>query len=200
MKYGFIMLAIAGLPSLASAQSFEASVSGGVSKLTNNAIGPDIYSSGATAGSQVRLNDGFRLAFRIGLNTYNHFGAEFGYAYNRSTLHFDGAPANDQGFGIHQGFLDALAYATPEKSRFRPFLAGGIHFSNFVPPGSSAQYGQGENKFGVNYGGGIKYRVGSNWQVRFDIRQYETGKPFHLTGASGRLFQNEISVGIGYVL
>lgn len=200
IKKAVLMLAFCGAATLASAQSFEAAVSGGVSNLTNNSIGPDVYSPGATSSSQVRLNDGFRLTFRLTLNTYSHFGAEFGYGYNRSTLHFEGAPSNDQGFGIHQGFLDALAYATPEKNRFRPFVAGGIHFSNFVPPGSSAQYGQGENKFGVNYGGGIKYRVGSNWQVRFDLRQYETGKPFKLPGASGRLFQNEISVGVGYVL
>ena len=182
------------------AQSFEASVSGGISKLTNSAIGDDIYSSGAITGSKVRLSDGFRLTFRIGVNLREHFGGEFGYGYNRSKLHFDGPPVTEQGFGIHQGFIDALAYATPEKARVRPFLAGGFQFSNFVPPGSSAQYGQGENKFGVNYGGGVKVKFGEKWQVRFDFRQYETGKPFGLTNASGRLFENEISGGFGIVL
>ncbi|MBV8821012.1 MAG: outer membrane beta-barrel protein [Acidobacteriaceae bacterium] len=180
-------------------QSFDASISGGASVITNNSIGQDIFSSGATASSQVRLNNGFRLAFRLGFDLKSHIGAEVGYAYNRSQLHFDGPPVTEQGFGIHQGFADALYYFSKENFRIRPFVAGGIHFSNFVPPGSSAQYGQGENKFGVNYGAGVKARLGEKWELRGDFRQYEQGKPFGL-GGSGRLFLNEISVGFGIVI
>jgi opacity protein-like surface antigen len=180
-------------------QSFDASISGGVSLITNNVLGPDIYSSGATAASNISLNNGFRLAFRMGFDLKSHLGAELGYAYNRSQLHFDGPPVTEQGFGIHQGFGDALYYFTPEKLRIRPFVAGGIQFSNFVPPGASAQYGQGENKFGVNYGAGVKARITDKWEIRGDFRQYEMGKPFGL-GASGRLFLNEISVGFGIVI
>lgn len=169
--------------------------------MQNSVLGPDIISPGAAANSKVRLNDGFRLGFRIGLNTYSHFGFEFGYAYNRTQLHLDGPPVTELGMAIHQGFGDALLYLTPEKIKIRPFVAGGVHFSNFVQPGASAQYGQGENKFGVNYGGGIKVRVAENWQVRLDFRQYETGKPsFQIFNPSGRLLQNEISVGVGFVL
>lgn len=186
---------------VAFAQSFEASVSGGVSRLTNNVLGPDILSSGAAPGSNIKLNDGFRLGFRLGFNSYSHLGYEFGYAYNRTQLHLDGPPVTELGMAIHQGFADVLLYATPEKSKVRPFVAGGVHFSNFVQPGASAQYGQGENKFGVNYGGGLKVRVATNWQIRFDFRQYETGKPnFGIFQTSGRLLQNEISVGLGFVL
>ena len=180
-------------------QSFDATVSGGASVITHNVLGPDIFSSGATASSEVRLNNGFRLAFRLGFDLKEHVGVEVGYAYNRSQLHFDGPPVTNEGFGIHQGFADALYYFTPEKLRIRPFVAGGIQFSNFVPPGASAQYGQGENKFGVNYGAGVKARITDKWEVRGDFRQYEQGKPFGL-GASGRLFLNEISVGFGIVI
>ncbi|MGI8745027.1 MAG: outer membrane beta-barrel protein [Bryobacteraceae bacterium] len=200
MRSYFLLFALLGASSLAFAQGFEASVSGGVSHMQNNAIGADTFSPGATSGSQIRLTDGFRLALRMGFNPYSHLGFEVGYAYNRTKLHFDGPPVSETGFGIHQGFVDALFHFTPEKSRVRPFVAGGIQFSNFVPPGASAQYGQGENKFGVNYGAGLKVRVKENWQVRFDIRQFETGKPFSLPGASGRLLQDEISIGVGYVI
>ncbi len=200
MKFALFSFALCCASTVGMAQSFEASVSGGISKLTNNAIGDDVYSSGAAAGAKVRLTDGFRLAFRMGFNLREHAGAELGYAYSRSKLHFDGPPVTEQGFGIHQGFVDGLLYATREKARVRPFAAAGIHFSNFVPPGSSAQYGQGENKFGVNYGGGVKVRLTEKYQIRFDVRQYEMGKPFHLTNASGRLFMNEISAGFGVVI
>ena len=80
--------------------------------------------------------------------------------------------------GNSSGFYNLLAYATPEGTRIRPFVTGGGHFSNFVPPGSSASYGQGSTKFGVNYGGGVKARISEKYQVRVDFRQYVTGKPF----------------------
>ena len=200
MRSHLLLLALAGASSVAFSQSFEASVSGGVSHMQSNVIGSGAFTTGSTAISNVSLNDGFRLGFRLGLNPFGHLGFEVGYAYNRSKLHFDGPPASETGFGIHQGFADALFHFTKEGSRVRPFVAGGLHFSNFVPPGASAQNGQGENKFGVNYGGGVKVRVSEKWQVRFDVRQYETGKPFSLPGASGRLLQDEYSVGLGYVL
>jgi opacity protein-like surface antigen len=101
--------------------------------------------------------------------------------------------------GIHQGFGDVVLYATPTEARVRPFIAGGVNFSNFVPPGQSAQYGQGQTKYGINYGGGVKLKVTGPWQVRFDFRQFNTGKPFGL-GLGGRLLQNEISAGVSYTL
>jgi opacity protein-like surface antigen len=171
---------------LAFGQSFEGSVSGGVSQIGN-----------VNLGGGYSLDSGFRLALRMTLNTHEHFGYEFGYAYNRT--HLDGAGLASQGMAIHQGFGDVLLYATPTESRIRPFLAGGLNFSNFVPPGQSAQYGQGATKFGVNYGAGVKFKVTGPWQIRFDVRQYNTGKPFGL-GGSGRLLQNEISAGVSYTL
>ncbi len=163
------------------AQSFEGAVSGGVSQISNGDL-----------GSGYSLDDGFRLTFRMTFNPHDLVGYELGYAYNRT--HLQGT-----GMAIHQGFGDVLLHATRAGSRIRPFVAGGLNFSNFVPPGATAQYGQGENKFGFNYGGGIKWKVAGPWQVRFDIRQFNTGKPFSL-GGSGRLLQNEISVGVGWTM
>jgi opacity protein-like surface antigen len=175
----------------AHGQVAEFSVSGGVSKLQNRDLAQGLS-----------LDDGWRLAFRIGLNSWNYFGQEFGYGYNRTKLLAFGQ--SQGGMAIHQGFYNLLAYATPEGTRIRPFVTGGGHFSNFVPPGASATQGQGSTKFGVNYGGGIKARVSEKYQVRADFRQYLTGKPFGgsngLQGLSGTLRQTEISVGFGFVL
>jgi opacity protein-like surface antigen len=171
---------------LAFGQSFEGSLSGGVSHIGK-----------ADLGSGYSLDSGFRLTFRMTLNTHEHLGYELGYGYNRT--HLGGANFSSQGMAIHQGFGDVLLYATPTEARIRPFLAGGLNFSNFVPPGQSAQYGQGATKFGVNYGAGIKFKVSGPWQLRFDVRQFNTGKPFGL-GGSGRLQQNEVSVGVSYTL
>lgn len=172
----------------AHAQVAEFSVSGGVSNLQNSSL-----------GSGYSLDDGWRLVFRITLNSWAIFGQEFGYAYNRSHLLLAGA--DQGGMAIHQGFYNFLVYATPEGKRIRPFATGGVHFSNFVPPGASATYGQGSTKFGVNYGVGIKARISDKFQIRGDFRQFLTGKPFGDTlPVSGTLRQNEISVGFGFVL
>jgi len=174
-------------------QVAEFTAHGGVSRLANTELGS------ATQGtSGYTLDSGWRMGFRITLNNWKNFGHEFGYAYNRTHLKLSN---QDQGgMAIHQGFYDFLAYATPEGSRVRPFAAGGIHFNNYTPPGSSASYGQGSTKFGINYGGGIKARVSEKFEVRVDYRQYANGKPFGITGNSGWTKMNEISVGFGFVL
>ena len=44
-------------------------------------------------------------------------------------------------------------------------------------------------------------KVATNWLVRFDFRQYESGKPdFGIFSPHGRLFQNEISAGFAFAL
>jgi opacity protein-like surface antigen len=174
-------------------QVFEAGMFGGASVFQGNSIG-------TFTGSNVKLTDGFRLGFRVGFNPYRYTGFEFGYAYNRTQLHVDSSPATETGMAVHQGFGDALFHFTKEGSWVRPFVAGGIHFSNFVPPGSSASSGGGDTKFGVNYGAGVKVKISTTWQLRLDVRQYETGKPFNLPGQNGRLLQNEISAGFAFTL
>ena len=184
----------------ACGQVLELGMFAGASKLQNEVIGSDTISSGAPVGANIKLTDGFKFGFRFGFNPYRFLGAEFGYAYNRTQLHLDGPPVSEQGMAVHQGFGDALFHFTPEGSRVRPFVAGGIQFSNFVPPGASVASGGGDTKFGVNYGAGVKVKVTENWQIRLDIRQFESGKPFKLANQSGVLLQNEISVGVAFTL
>ena len=186
VKMKFASSILLFFPLLAAGQSFEGSVSGGTSSFTNGHL-----------GSGYSLDNGLRLTFRMTLNTREYLGYEFGYAYNRTNLNGEGF--DGQGMAVHQGFGDVLLYATDTESRFRPFVAGGVNFSNFVPPGQTAQYGQGQTKYGINYGGGVKVKLFGPWQVRFDFRQFNTGKPFGL-GAGGRFLQNEISAGVGFTI
>ncbi|BDC52762.1 hypothetical protein F183_A50770 [Bryobacterales bacterium F-183] len=166
-------------------------MSGGVSRLQNANIG-----SGGSSVGGVSLDDGFRLAFRLTLNPNLYFGHEVGYAYSRTGFVVGGSAASAR-TAIHQGSYAFLAYATKEGSRIRPFAAGGAHFSNFVYPGFSGLTGGGQAKVGVNYGAGLKFRIGEMWMLRMDARQYITGKPFGFPGASGALRQNEVSIGFG---
>jgi opacity protein-like surface antigen len=171
--------------SAAFAQSAEFTISGGNDNLTNKDI-----------GSGYSLDSGAHIAFRLTLNTGRWIGHEGGYAYNRSHLKFQGEDLG--GMAIHQGFYDFVFYLTPEGSMVRPFACGGAQFANFVPPGASVSQGgvQGGNKFGPNYGGGLKFWVNKKWLIRLDFRQYSEGKPFDL-GGSGQIKQNVASIGFG---
>src|SRR5579884_1455379 len=187
-------------------QAFEGSISVG-RQLESNATLGSIAQSAATGGT-FNFTDGFNLNFRITLNTWKFFGHEIGYAYNRTHLNLNAFDLSgnligtqDQGgMAVHQGFYDFLGYATPEGSRIRPFGAVGVHFSNYVPPGASASYGQGDNKFGFQYGGGVKIKVAGPWGVRFDVHQFTNPKPFSIPGSNGWIRQTELSAGLDFML
>lgn len=185
------------LPNTSFGQAFELWVGGGTSNLGNKGIGT-LDTSSAGRPDDVQLKGGFRINFRMALNSGTWYGHELGYAYNRTQLVQLGSA--DQGMAIHQGFYNFLVYPTKEGARIRPFATGGVHFSNFVPPGSSAGQGGGNTKFGVNYGAGIKVRLTSMFGLRLDFRQYLTPKPFGLPQANGWLRQNEISAGFGWLI
>lgn len=186
-----VSVALAGLSAIpVHAQSAEFGVAGGLSNISDRQL-----------GSGYSLDDGWNLTFRLTVNTDTIFGHEFGYSYNHTHLLIDGADSG--GMAIHSGFYNFLVYGLPEGKRIRPFVTGGGHFANFVPPGASAQYGQGSNKFGVNYGGGIKVRIKENWLVRADYRQFFQGKPFNNDlpqPAGGHLRINQFTVGFSFTL
>jgi opacity protein-like surface antigen len=180
------------------AQYGELWFSAGESLMTNGGIG-----TLATVGGNkddVELTDGFRFGFRFGINQDGHTGYEVQYAYSRMQLRFnDPSGSVEQGMAGHTGGFNYLLYATNLETRIRPFATGGVHFTNFVPPGASAASGQGSTKFGFNYGGGVKLRVRDFWALRFDFRQYTNPKPFDLPLKEGWLRQNEVTGGIGIV-
>lgn len=177
------------------AQTGELWFSGGQSLLSNSGIGTD-QSFGGTK-NDVQLTDGFRFGFRFGLNLGNHYGHEIQYAYNRTHLKFNDQSGAEQGMAYHEGGYNFLYYVTPEGSKVRPFGTAGIHFADYVQPGTSISSGGGSNKIGLNYGAGVKVKIGSLFGVRFDVRQYINGKPFGLPLADGLLRQTEISAGFG---
>jgi opacity protein-like surface antigen len=177
-------------------QLFEVWFNGGQSLLSNKGLGSDLPASAGGLKDDFALEDGFRFSFRMDLNNESHFGHEVQYAYSRTKLDEPGSPP--LGMAIHQGGYNFLLYATNEGTRIRPFATGGVMFANYVPPGSSATSGGGDNKFGFNYGGGVKVRLTSLFGVRLDVRQYTTPKPFSLPYLrQGWLRQTEVSAGFG---
>jgi outer membrane protein W len=182
------------------AQSGEFWFSAGESILWNNGIG-SLNPIGGTP-NDYQLGNGFRFGFRFDLDTREKLGYEMSYFYSRSSLMDTVAPTSSTGFGIHTVSGDVLWHFIKRDERVRPFVMGGLGFSNFVPPGSSATSGGGSNEFQVNYGGGVKVKVGSrwgkDWGIRADVRQFQYfSKPFGLYLANGKLQQTEATVGFG---
>ncbi len=155
-------------------------------------------SIGATP-NDVTLTDGWHFGFRGGFVSGDHLGYEMGYIYNRTNLRFNegGGAFAQQGMAYHQVAFNALYYFTGPDAKVRPFVTGGAGFTNYAPPGSSAAYGGGSTKLGVNYGGGVKIKLTAKYGLRFDVRQATTPKPLGLALASGWLRENEFSAGFG---
>jgi opacity protein-like surface antigen len=192
MRKLVLLTFLLALPACSFGQGFEAWVGGGISNLTNRNIGS------LDGVNQIELQNGWLINFRLGLNTWRYFGHEIGYQYARTDWNIAGTSA---GSAVHEGNYNFLVYAVPEgKARIRPYATGGGEFANFAFPGYSATSGGGSNKFGFNYGVGVKVRVREIFGVRFDFRQHSLGKPFNLLDQNGRLKQNEFSVGVGVML
>ncbi len=187
MRRLFLLCGLSVMMGVAHAQVGEIGVSIGKNSFRNNDLGT------LDGISRYKIDGSFRLGVRFTLNTYRFFGHEISYAYNRTNLEQVGTTP------MHQAGYAFLAYATPEGSRVRPFAAGGGHFATFHPPGTGVYYGNGYTKFGFNYGGGLKFRITPIFALRFDVRDYATGKPFPLEDRSGLLHQLETSAGLSFI-
>ncbi|MDX2267999.1 MAG: outer membrane beta-barrel protein [Bryobacter sp.] len=198
-----LLLALA-IPSYT--QFFELGAHAGAHRISPNKIGSAV---GETSGNNfdTLLGNGWLFGFRMTVNQGSFFGHEFGYTYNRTQLTFRPVVAglgteSSQGMAIHRSGYNFMLYATPEGTKIRPFVTGGGQFSNFVPPGASVSQGGGENKFGVNYGAGVKFRLSDRYLIRADLRQYIQGRPFRqfLNVDSGSFRNTEISLGFSFTL
>ena len=176
-----------------AAESFEASISGGQSLFRNGNLGS---LSSSDLQNFIDAKDGFRLGARIAFNTHKFIGHEIFYGYSRTKLR-DSTDNTEYGMPTHQFGYNFLLYALPDGFPVRPYAAGGGHFSTYYPPGSSAYYGNGYTKFGVNYGAGVKVKINPLFHIRVDVRDYINTKPLDLINKSGVLHMIEASAGFG---
>lgn len=192
--------------SSAWAEGLEFWVLGGETLISNPGIGTNLCPSGITASScqsvgatssDLAFTDGWHFGFRGGFNSGDHLGYEVGYMYNRTNLKYNDAGGVQQGMAYHQVMFNGLYYLTSPDTRIRPFGTVGVGFTNYAPPGSSAAYGGGSTKLGINYGGGVKVKLTDKFGLRFDVRQATTPKPLGLPLASGWLRETEFSAGFG---
>lgn len=184
------------------AQSRELWFSAGGSILSHTELGSPSLDGDP---GDTRLGNGYRFGLRFGMNSNRHIGHEIQYAYSRTRFKDnDGAILGYVGsdlMAIHQAGYNLLYYITgaTQESKVRPFVTGGFHVSDFPLPGLAAVQAS-SVKPGFNYGLGMKLQLSTLFSVRFDLRDYITGKPNWnklLFQQSGLLHQTEATAGIG---
>ncbi|MGE5488765.1 MAG: outer membrane beta-barrel protein [bacterium] len=193
-RFSLALLLLLAVSATAFGQLGEIWLNFGKTNARNNSLSTVDFGEGL---GDLTYDTGFRFDARLTLNNDAFFGHEFGYAYNRGKVKLGGEDYFNM--SAHQGMYNFLLYATPEGSPIRPFATGGGHFTAFYPPGSNIFSGHSETKFGFNYGGGVKVRVGDKWAVRLDVRDYWQGKPDFGTRPEGLLKLLVVSAGFGLV-
>ena len=174
---------------VASAQSAELGLTVGWSAFNDSGIGSLTSFEEGLLGANV--GNGVRIGARWVTNSWVFLGHEFSYAYQRSSLEI--GDQGSQSMTVQNMYYNFVAHATPEGAPVRPFGTVGVGVSVFFPPGLSSLSGGGDNKFGYNYGGGLKFKLSDRFGLRFDVRDHVTGRPFNLPGASGRFHNVEYS-------
>jgi opacity protein-like surface antigen len=185
-------------------------VNGGYSLISGGGIGTDQLTGGAS--NDLQATGGALFTVRFDLDQGNHMGHEIQYMNSRMPLQYNyeaGMPK--EGAAINRGGYNFLAYFNGRESRVRLFATLGAELTHFARPSDSAIGCEssdctvasqppttgGNNKFGLNYGAGVKASITSRFGIRFDVRQYVDTKPFDLRLASGLFRQTEISAGFG---
>ena len=184
------VVAALGAPA-AHAQSAEATVFAGMAQMRNGDIGR--FGLGA---QEIRLTNGVRVGARLGLNSGSLTGHELSYAFERHDIEI--ASAAESRARTQQFFYNFVLHVMPRSSRVRPFVTAGLGYTSFSPgDGGIFQDASGENKFGYNYGGGLKVKLSRMFGLRFDVRDHVTGKPnfLDLPAVEGRLHSLEYSAG-----
>jgi len=132
----------------------------------------------------VTMNDAFRAGLRVTVNSWEYFGHEASYSYQRCSFRYTVSPknpaslqtnrsTNGEGFGVHSLYYNFVAHAARQNSSVRPFVTAGA--------GGSSK--SGDRYYGLNFGGGMKFRLSDYYGFRLDIRDYVTGKLKDFGGA-----------------
>ena len=190
-----------GTAAMGSAQVAEVAVTGGWGVFTDSTVGTLGFGSDLP---ELKVDNGVRIGGRLSMNRW-FLGHEISYAWQKTHLKsVIGTGSEDIGsMSIQNFYYNFVVHATPEGTAIRPFVTGGAGVSTFFPPGVSSLSGSGNNKFGFNYGGGVKFRLTDKFGLRMDVRDHVTGRPFGNLGVNtldGKFHNIEFSVGFALLL
>lgn len=191
MRSAFALFAVLFLSGISLQAQIEATVYTGLQRPR----GGDLGTFGFTQ-QPISMSNGLKSGARLSLNSGVLTGHELSYGYQRFNLKIGDqkeSQASAQDF-----FYDFVLHFTPNAVAVRPFVLAGAGYTNFSP-GNDGIFADasGSNEFGVNFGGGLKVKLGRFFGLRFDARNHMSRKPnfLDLPNIDGRLYRMEYSAG-----
>ena len=190
-----VLLAVLLVGELAQAQlrrrdpdKWEFSFFGGVGWLAGRQEFPTL--TDVTGSNVVRIDagSGWVMGIRISENLSNFFAAEFEYALNdqpATALNLaPGLPALNLNQKIHNLTYNGVLYPFGRRRRIRPFGTFGAGASLFQISSEAEAAGIAAGldlvdrwKVAWTWGGGVKFRMGGAWGLRFDFRDHISPVP-----------------------
>jgi len=191
MRSAFALFAVLFLGALAAHAQIEATVYAGLQRPSDDDLGVFGFTQ-----QPITMSNGVKTGARLSLNSGLFTGHELSYGYQRFNLKIGDqkeSQASAQDF-----FYDFVLHFTPNAVAVRPFVLAGAGYTSFSPgDGGVFADASGSNELGVNFGGGLKIKMGKFFGLRFDARNHLTRKPnfLDLPNVDGRLYRMEYSAG-----
>lgn len=152
----------------------------------------------ATVDFSTELKSGVSLGLRAGYNLTPYIGTEVGvgWASNdlKDVLSIDGQEAREEVEASHSLWYSNLVIHLLPKSRFVPFLTGGVGaiYSSMSVEVNGYYVEVSETHFAPNFGGGVKIFLRRDLALRIDVRDFtwkydDTKDRLHMLEISGGL-------------
>jgi opacity protein-like surface antigen len=184
-------------------QSFDFGLGFGRASAGGRTIGTvPVQTEQGIENANLTLGSGFAFNTNFMISGFGFTGHEFGYNFTRANQNLrtaDGQTFVDDGSNINIFYYNFVLKPIPGRPKFEPYVGGGPAIASFSAPGQSIFSGGSANRFGLNYGAGLKVYINDFVHTRFDVRQTWTGSPeiYLNQNTSGSFRQTVFSVGIG---
>jgi hypothetical protein len=189
-------------------QTVEVSLFRGLTRMSKSPMGSTNLSS--PTDDETTFRNGSSTGLRLTFNMPGYYGHEFGLMHTQaairtSILQADGTTMKpvEGPVTIEGAFYNFLMYMMPKGERWRPYITGGLQAFKSNAPRIDGWPRQGTKNYGFNYGAGIKFKLQKHILVRLDLRDYFTGRPYHLafkdvTKEGKFIRQQEASFGLAF--
>ena len=138
---------------------------------------------------------GANVGFEMPLKKSQMFGLEFSYGLNQNNLRLNDLNTNPivtKSYGLRDNRFsgDLVVHSPSAYHNARPYFVVGAEYDEYAPTGHAENLAtttgfayyptaklSSEGHAGVNFGGGIDYRLTEKLSVRLDVRDHITGSP-----------------------
>lgn len=169
-------------------------------------FGQEKTASTLVTGGQTRREvirdaaSGYLVGIRITENRGRRFSAELDYTMANQPFGFvnlsSGIGRLDLEHRVHTAVYSVLYNLLSPRAALRPYVAVGLGASFFEVDGDAKDAAELEGisltdrwKLAGSWGGGLKWRLGESWGVRFDARDVITGTPDYGLPDTATFFQ-----------